>query len=136
MHQDIQKGMCLLKHVYPSIVKMLVLPGENLLSMECSINHEGLSCCVAPLQADKIKADSAEAKRRAENEAAEAKQKAESEALRVEEKARETAANAQRDYEREIEEKLMRLPLEPSTNDPEAITVLVRSPKGQRFGRR
>lgn len=80
---------------------------------------------IAILQADKIKADTAEAQRQAE-----------SEALRKEEENKASAANAQRDYEREIEEKLLNLPLEPSAGDPDAITVLIRSPKGQKFGRR
>lgn len=85
----------------------------------------GLTWDFVRVQADKIKADAADAQRRAENEA-----------LRQEEEAKQTAALAQRDYERELEEKLLALPPEPPASDPEAITVLVRSPKGQKFGRR
>lgn len=77
------------------------------------------------MQADKIKADAAEAEKRAANEA-----------LQHEEAARQSAVQAQQDYERDIEEKLLGLPEEPSANEPDSITVLIRSPKGQKFGRR
>lgn len=69
-------------------------------------------------------------------DAAEAKQRAENEALRKVEEEREDAAKAQQAYERDIEEKLERLPAEPSANDPLAMTIQIRSPKGQKFGRR
>ena len=77
------------------------------------------------MQADKIKTDAVEAERRAANET-----------LQHEEAARQSAARAQQDYERDIEEKLLRLPHEPTANEPDSITVLIRSPKGQKFGRR
>ena len=77
------------------------------------------------VQADKIKADAVEAEKRAADEA-----------LQHEEAARQSAAQAQQDYERDIEDKLLRLPKEPTANEPDSITVLIRSPKGQKFGRR
>ena len=67
---------------------------------------------------------------------AEAKRQEESESQRKEVAARQSEAEAQRDYERAIEDKVLSLPAEPEANDPESITVLIRSPKGQKFGRR
>lgn len=46
------------------------------------------------------------------------------------------AEQAQRDYEQDIEEKLLKLPEEPASNVEGAITVMIRTPKGARFGRR
>ena len=66
----------------------------------------------------------------------EAERQAASQALQHEEAARQSAAQAQQDYERDIEDKLLRLPAEPTASDPDSITVLIRSPKGQKFGRR
>ncbi len=66
----------------------------------------------------------------------EAERQAASEAMQHEEAARQSAAQAQQDYERDIEDKLLRLPAEPTASDPDSITVLIRSPKGQKFGRR
>lgn len=77
------------------------------------------------LQADERKADAAEVEKRIAEEEVQKQQRQDDE-----------AAQAQRSYEQEIEDKLLGLPIEPSQNEDGAITVLVRTPKGGRFGRR
>jgi len=77
------------------------------------------------MQADKLKADAVELERRAAEEQVQEQQRREDD-----------AAQAQRSYEQEIEDKELGLPEEPGAGEEGVITVLVRTPKGNRFGRR
>ena len=79
-------------------------------------------CCV---QADREK-------KSAEEEAERQKE----EVRLVAEMERNAAEQAQRDYEQDLEDKLLRLPEEPVGTAEGAITVMIRTPKGGRFGRR
>lgn len=77
------------------------------------------------MQADKQKADAAEAARRTQEEQQLQRLQAE-----------EDAAQQQRSYEREISDKLTGLPQEPSPDDNDAVSVMIRLPNGLRFSRR
>ena len=93
--------------------------------MRAELRIIGSGTDAAVLQADKQKADAADAAKRTHEE----------QKLKMLQE-EEDAAQLQRDYEREISNKSASLPPEPLAIDGGAVSIMIRLPNGHRFSRR